>query len=678
MMKTLRKVVGLSSLAILVIVGVSCSSGSSEKTSDTTAVVDSTVTPDTEVASDTSLLAGSASASVLPTVDGSNDYLADAPGWNESAVDPTDIGVYVPMFDQGSVDVGNGSGDASWVHDDIRATALALDRQGDRAIIVAVDVYMIFSSDADEIARRARELLPQDWQDVPILVNATHNHHGPDSAFSINDDWYSHMANVIAETVVEAVNDLQPAIASAITGEHRFGVSDGRDPIVFDPRLNVLNLVNASDDSAIATVVQWNSHPESTLGWNPPDVPNLETICAEKGWDAESCSADGRYFTADYPGVLRERLQAAGFGDVLYLNGAVGSQIGPGDADVWEVTDVHPIGNGWTAPEGAEPVAGCSDLRCRNFARTSAIGEQLTQAVLQLVDQAKVIDIDRIKFSTEEFFTRLTNIGFRLLIGDGDLAWKSPTLYTCEPNQPPSDETCQSDNDALEVDPVLTPLTDSEVRVGDMLKTRVSFLDLGVVGFIFMPGELPPELVVGLPKDFDTNTGKYYLEGAGVHAEGVDYDFPGYLTSLVQRDVLFTVGLGTEELGYWVPVSEYRLKCLEIALPAGSTCADLYARGVIENADSAGGLTCKKITDNPSALEAYETADAAALAAICRYGQALGRELGEPEGHYEETNAAGWDLVDDLWNAATKLFGSTGSGRINPDNSGETIQYPPD
>ena len=131
-MKTLRKVVGLSSLAILVIVGVSCSSGGSEKTSDTTAVVDSTVTPDTEVASDTSLLAGSASASVLPTVDGSTDYLADAPGWNESAVDPIDIGVYVPMFDQGSVDVGNGSSDASWVHDDIRATALALDRQGER------------------------------------------------------------------------------------------------------------------------------------------------------------------------------------------------------------------------------------------------------------------------------------------------------------------------------------------------------------------------------------------------------------------------------------------------------------------------------------------------------------------------------------------------------------------
>ena len=46
-----------------------------------------------------------------------------------------------------------------------------------------------------------------------------------------------------------------------------------------------------------------------------------------------------------------------------------------------------------------------------------------------------------------------------------------------------------------------------------------------------------------------------------------------------------------------------------------------------------------------------------ALHAVCRYGQALGRELGEPEDHYEETNSAGWDMVDDTWEAATRLFG---------------------
>ena len=635
-----------------------------------------TEVPDTSLPSESSLLAGSASASVLPTVNGTTDYLLEAPGWSDTVVNPTDIGVYVPMFDQGSVDVGNGSGDASWVHDDVQAAAIALDNNGERAIVVTVDVYMIFSVDGDEIARRAKEQLPEDWQEVPVLINATHNHHGPDTAFSINDDWYSHMADVVAAVVVAAVADLQPATATAISGEHRFGMNDGRDPIVFDPRLNVLDLKNAENGSAIATVVQWNSHPEVTLGWDPPEVPNLAAICVEKGWDADSCSADGRYFTADYPGVLRENLQAAGFGDILYLNGPLGNQIGPGGSDIWDVTQTHPLGNGWNAPANAQPVLGCEDLRCRNFARTEAIGAQLSQAVMDLVASADVITVEKVSLTAQSFYTNLTNIGFRLLIADGDLAWQDPVLYVCEVDKPKTDETCVSDDGAVETDPVLTPLTDSEIRVGNVFKTRISFLDLGSVGFIFMPGEVPPELVVGLPTDFDTNTVKYYLDGPGLHAEGVDYDFPGYLMSLVERDVLFTVGLGTEQLGYWVPVSEYRLKCLEIALPVGVTCADLNARGIIEHPDAVGGLTCKKITDDVAALEEYGD-DAAAVAAVCRYGQALGRELGEPEGHYEETNAAGWDLVDDMWDAATVLFGGQGSGRINPDNPGYTIQYPP-
>ena len=635
-----------------------------------------TEVPDTSLPSESSLLAGSASASVLPTVNGTTDYLLEAPGWSDTVVNPTDIGVYVPMFDQGSVDVGNGSGDASWVHDDVQAAAIALDNNGERAIVVTVDVYMIFSVDGDEIARRAKEQLPEDWQEVPVLINATHNHHGPDTAFSINDDWYSHMADVVAAVVVAAVADLQPATATAISGEHRFGMNDGRDPIVFDPRLNVLDLKNAENGSAIATVVQWNSHPETTLGWDPPEVPNLAAICVEKGWDADSCSADGRYFTADYPGVLRENLQAAGFGDILYLNGPLGNQIGPGGSDIWDVTQTHPLGNGWNAPANAQPVPGCEDLRCRNFARTQAVGVQLAQAVMDLVASADVITVEKVSLTAQSFYTNLTNIGFRLLIADGDLAWQDPVLYVCEVDKPKTDETCVSDNGAVETDPVLTPLTDSEIRVGNVFKTRISFLDLGSVGFIFMPGEVPPELVVGLPTDFDTNTAKYYLDGPGLHAEGVDYDFPGYLMSLVERDVLFTVGLGTEQLGYWVPVSEYRLKCLEIALPVGVTCADLNARGIIEHPDAVGGLTCKKITDDVAALEEYGD-DAAAVAAVFRYGQALGRELGEPEGHYEETNAAGWDLVDDMWDAATVLFGGQGSGRINPDNPGYTIQYPP-
>ena len=622
------------------------------------------------------LAVGAASVSILPTVDGATDYLADAPGWPAAGSDPDDIGVFVAAFDQGAVSVSNGNSDASWVHDDVRATAVAIERGDERAIIVGLDTYMTFSMDADEIEKIADAKLSPEWQEAPILVAPTHNHHGPDVAFDVNPDYYAHLAEQAANAVAAAVAVVQPAAAVAATDAHRFGVSDGRDPIVFDPRLNVVHFTAEGDGSPIATIVQWNSHPETTLGWEPP-VADLDARCAEKGWSVDDCFADGRYFTADYPGVLRERLQQAGLAEVVYMNGPLGNQIGPGEADVWRIDAEHPVGNGWIVPDGASPVDGCDDYRCRNLARTEAIGSELARHVLSMIESAPTATIDKVTWSEQPFYSRLTNIGFRLLIADGDIGWKSPTLYVCDEGRPPSDDTCTSDEGAVEEDPLLTPLTDSRIRVGDFVKTRISFLDLGSVGFIFMPGELPPEFVVGLPADFDTAVDKYYIDGEGLHAEGAEYVLPGYLLSLVDRDVTFTVGLGEDELGYWVPVSDYRLKCLEIALTGGQTCADLHARGIIEQPDSVSGTTCKEITDDPSALDAYEQADADAIVALCRYGQALGRELGEPTGHYEETNAAGWNLVDDLWAAATALFGAEGTGRINPDNPGHTIQHPP-
>jgi hypothetical protein len=173
---------------------------------------------------------------------------------------------------------------------------------------------------------------------------------------------------------------------------------------------------------------------------------------------------------------------------------------------------------------------------------------------------------------------------------------------------------------------------------------------------LFMPGELPPELVAGLPEDFETAPPEKYYREPHLHAVGADYQIPGHLLSLVDEEVTLTVGLGGDQIGYFVPVSDYRLKCLnEALLFARATCEDLYDRGVIQGEDWISGDVCQRITDDESALEEYGD-DAEAVVALCRYGQALGRELGEPDGHYEETNAAGWDMVDDLWAAAKRLF----------------------
>ena len=607
--------------------------------------------PDTKAA-DAAFRAGAASRSVLPTVDGERAYLDEAPAWND--YDPDDPGVFVPEWDQGQVDVGNGSDDGSWVHDDLRASAVALATGDDLVVIVSVDVYMVFAVDAAEIERRARELRPDDVaESARIIISATHLHEGPDTAFSVNDDWYDLMADETAGVIADAVDALEPAEVTAAQGEHGFGQVDARDPLIVDPTVNLLSVRAADRDETIATVVQWASHPETTLGWSPP--VDLAEACATKGWTGEDCTADGRYFTADYPGVLRTRLQEHVGGEVVYLNGAIGSQIGPGDADVWRTDAVEAVDGPSVAPAGAEPVDGAADFREQNFARIDAIGTELFKRVAELLDETGEPLEPTLAWDEQAFYTRLTNIGFRVLLADGDLGWQDPPGYTCT-GRPFSDDTCTDDGGEVEDDPILTPLVDSQIRVGDVLQTRLVFVDVGGVGFLFLPGELPPELVVGLPDDFD-DTATYYDE-PDLHATGDDYDIPGALLDLAPTPQTFTVGLGGDELGYFVPINEARLKCLDLALPpeAGYSCQQLFDEGLLITPDAVAGPVCREMLEDPEAAD-LPTGDArTALEAVCRYGQALGRELGEPDGHYEETNSAGWDLVDDTWAAAEQLF----------------------
>lgn len=634
-----------------------------------------TVAPDP--VSEPVLLAGAASRSVLPTVDGDRDFLDEAPGWGAPGeAEPFDPGVFVAAFDQGRVDVGNGHSDGSWVRDDIRAAALAMEIGDQRVVLVSTDTYLHFGVDAAVVIERARAGLPAEWADAEILVAATHNHHGPDTGFSVNAEWYDLLADETAAAVAEAVTSIEPAVVSVASGTHSFGVNDVRDPVVLDPRLNMLAIDAAESGAAIATVVQWNSHPESTLSWEPPaDAANLTEVCPIKGWEGDDCSAEGRYFTADYPGALRTRISDERGGEVLYFNGAVGNQIGPGAAPVWKVTDEHPVGDGWTVPEGAAPLTECDDREpylCRDFAKAEAIGTQLAIAVLDLIDEAAVVDVSELAVRTEPFFTRLSNIGFRVLIAEGDIGWQDATLYRCEGE--PTSDSCTDVSGEFVDDEVLTPLIDSQITAGDVVLTQLIHLSMGDVGFLFMPGELPPELVVGFPGDFFDDPEKYYRDPE-LHAVGVEHEIPGYLLSLVDESVTFTVGLGADQLGYYVPISDYRLRCLDLTLAEGETCQALADRGVIESPEWISGRTCVDITDDPARLAEYGD-DAASVASICRYGQALGRELGEPDGHYEETNAAGWDMVDDLWAAAKRLFGGEGSGPLNPDTSGASPLNP--
>ena len=615
--------------------------------------------------SQTELWAGAASVSLLPTVAGSHDYLMKLDHITEP-VDPFSPGVYVVEFDQGQIDIDNGRADAAWVHDDIRSTVLALRQGATRLVLVAADVYMIPANDAAAIVELARTKLPSAWVGAEILIATTHNHHGPGTLFSVNHDWYELMAGNVATAIVEAVDKVQPARIALAQGDFRFGINDVRDPVIIDPTVHVMHVRAQASNQTIATVVQWNSHVESTLGWAPP--VDLDGICTEQDWSDEQCSAEGRYITADYPGELRGALVAALGGEVLYFVGAIGSQIGPGAAPVWSVTDETGVGDGWTIPAGARPIRGADDYLDKNFVKAEVVGNQLARFVIELVADSNDVLSPALAWRSESFYARLYQVGFKVAMAAGQLGWKARELFHCTGE--PNDVSCRSDEGAVIEDPVA-----GSIRSGDFIRSEVGYLTIDEnSGIVFMPGEFPPELLIGLPRGFDDNPSNWYRGPVGQNARGADYRIPGYITSLIDDDFVMGIGLGNDELGYWVPLSDVRLPCVADRLAEAGSCAALHASGLIEWPDEVSGTRCKRLIE--SAALPQDPMEELVLAS-CRYGAMFGQLYGHSEGHYEETNSAGIDLVMPSWRAYLRLFGKEQGLRINPDLVGYTPEHPP-
>lgn len=613
---------------------------------------------------------GAASRSVLPTVDGSHDYLADVV---PDPDDPFSPGLFVPAWDQGRVAVGNGDAESHWVHDDMEVTAVAFqdprDRDRDIHVVVAANLYMIFGIDAEAIRERVADRVGRRTADrLAIAISADHNHHGPDTAFDVNHEWYELMIDQAAAAIADAVSGMRPAHLDVAQTDHYFGLRDSRDPQVLDPTLGVLR-ATATNGRTIATLLFWGNHPETTLFWQPPNDGIVEE-CAQIG--LTPCTFEDRYFTADFPGWATRIVEDELGGEALYFNGAIGDLITPLGANVWEVDDAAPLGLGLVPPDGAEPPLGATDFQQRNFRRAYLIGRELAGAALDALATATPVTRPTIDYDVATFYTRMSNIGFRLLLVRGDdgttsLGHTPAPLYTCPPTGPKDDSTCAPDDFATIPDELL-----GAVRAGDHTRSQAAYLRIGPVGVMFVPAEIGAESTIGLPAGYLDDAPTWHLDDLALHASGAEYATVGYVKNRMPDDYRWIVGLGNDEMGYVVPLADYRVKCVADELAGPGTCAALHAAGVIEFPDAVAGATCKAVTEDPTLLDGYGPA-AEAIGASCRYGQALG----EADDHYEETNSAGWDLEADILAAVGVLTGDADAASVNPDFPGWWMGHTP-
>lgn len=437
-------------------------------------------------------------------------------------------------FDSGEAftDVnGNGKFDAVWiagsstgraargVHDPLWARALVIERGDTRVAIVVVDVIGWFVDDVDEI----RDQLPTELAIDHVIMTATHNHQGPDTLgqwgraeldTGLDPDYMARVQQAAITAISESVAGLEPVLMTVAQvptvdedGWCQPFVSDARDPNILDPRLTLVRFASAGDPTVtVGTLVHWAAHPEYV---------NLSN----------------NLLSSDVLHHIRETIETGapesmagpaveGLGGVaVYVQGAVGGQIGP-------------IGVQAVAADGTIVTGG-------GFPRAEAAGVNVGRLGLLAMSDAELAEDvadPALHVRTGTMFVRIENVLFHVagLVGVFDRQFMG------------YDES-------------------KPIGEGNMpfVQSRVSYLQLGPVAAITAPGELHPELFVGgydgseswgmpMTSDGNVNPPDVGQAPAGPYVRDLVLENPGVRYPLV-------FGLGEDMLGYIVPAWNYEL-----------------------------------------------------------------------------------------------------------------------
>jgi hypothetical protein len=245
------------------------------------------------------------------------------------------------------------------VHDPIMARAVLLDDGKTRLVIVVCDVIGFTpAAIADMRHRIARKsAIPA----VNILISCTHTHSGPATMpfrgvmGIVDHDWLAEAQHRIVDLVLALPAALAPAAfgyASTGVSDIAYNRQDEAHPI--DEEMTVVAIDNAESGAAIATLVNYGTHP---------------VILGPKNL----------LFSADFPGVVAQRVSASRGGVSLYLQGTAG--------------DVEPLVHrerGWAKGTfedtqlTGERLASAALSTLPHISRTSEVSLRVTSKILEI------------------------------------------------------------------------------------------------------------------------------------------------------------------------------------------------------------------------------------------------------------------------------------------------------
>ncbi len=190
-----------------------------------------------------------------------------------------------------------------------RANAVWIDTGNNGVLLIGIDCVGVGSGTVDEIRDGLSDFC-RDVGCVSVNVYATHNHAGldtlglwgPIAIDGKNTDYMANLVNAAIDAAKEAYGDRSVGALYYGSTEPKNLLEDSRAPIEYDSALYQIRFVSDDTSQNGIRLLSYSAHAESLRG-------------------------DNMLLSADFPGVLAEKIKSACTDDVMYMPSAIGGLI---------------------------------------------------------------------------------------------------------------------------------------------------------------------------------------------------------------------------------------------------------------------------------------------------------------------------------------------------------------
>lgn len=374
---------------------------------------------------------------------------------------------------------------ATAIHDPLFAQAMVL-KHGDRKIaLVSVDLVGLFHHTIEAI----RQQLPGF---AYILVSSTHNHEGPDTLGLWGPNPFTSGLDADYQKTVQQqiIKSIRQADAAAKPATARLGSAKGPE-LIHDNREPYVK-----HDELVA--VEFRGADEKPAG-----------IVVQWNCHPETLNSKNTQISADFVGFTVEELRKRYRCPVVYLTGTVGGLMTSLGVEVRDA-------DGKLLADGT-------------FEKASLYGKRVADLAQKALDEAKSVALTPFQVRSRLVYLPLENKAFQLGRQLGVL--QRPTFLW--------------KGDSAQAEPAAEQQFDKPL----CLRTEIALLQLGDLDVAAIPGEIYPELVLGMVQDPPD-------PGADFPDASIE---PAINKQLSGRHHLL-VGLANDEIGYIIPKRQWDVK----------------------------------------------------------------------------------------------------------------------